>query len=491
MKVQKRFYVGGSWVDPFSGETTRVVSPATEEVVGEAPIAGAADVDRAVAAARKAFDEGPWPRMDVGARVEVLRRARVLLAQAGQDIANLVTLELGLPIAGSLRQVMRPLTYLDDAADCAAKICAPEVRRDSSGVGLVLREPVGVVGAIVPWNGPFLMALSKLAPALAAGCTVVLKPAPETPLDCDFLAEAFHEAGLPAGVLNIVPGAAAAGNRLMRHPDVDFVSFTGSSAVGRLIGAACGENFKRVCLELGGKSAAIVLPDADLEKATQTLSTAIFANAGQACIALSRVLAPRERYGEVVDMMRARAQSHVPGDPFDARTTMGPLISAKHRERVEGYIAFGRMEGARLVSGGGRPKDLARGWFLEPTVFADVDNGMRIAQEEIFGPVLSIIPYDTEEEAVQLANESIYGLGGAVFTADERHGLEIARRVRTGTFAINAFGHTLSVPFGGVKASGIGREHGPEAVEECLIYKSITIPESLAGEYERASPPGR
>ncbi|MDX6301691.1 MAG: aldehyde dehydrogenase, partial [Nocardioidaceae bacterium] len=327
--VRQHFYIDGGWSEPSRAERLDVVSPSSEEVVGSVPRAITGDIDRAVAAARRAFDSGPWPHLDVEERVSILEQARARLAQRGEEIAHLVTLEMGLPISVSRRILGLALFYVDDAVTAGRAVLRPEVRRDIAGAGLVLREPVGVVGAIVPWNGPFLMAMAKTMPALVAGCTVVLKPAAESPLDAYVLAEVFDELGLPPGVLNIVPGDGVVGEYLVRHPAVDMVSFTGSTTVGTRIGSVCGERLRRVCLELGGKSAAIVLDDADLSASAPFLGAGIFFGSGQACVALSRVLAPRRRYDEVVDALCEQARIQVLGDPFDPATTMGPLVSQR------------------------------------------------------------------------------------------------------------------------------------------------------------------
>jgi aldehyde dehydrogenase (NAD+) len=343
------------------------------------------------------------------------------------------------------------------------------------GTTIVRREPIGVVGGIVPWNYPQTLAAFKYGPALAAGCTIVLKPSPETVLDAFLLAEAAADAGIPPGVINIVPGGREVGAYLVQHRDVDKVAFTGSTAAGRRIAETCGRLLRPVTLELGGKSAAIVLDDADLDlaKIGNDLFAATLVNNGQTCYLGTRVLAPRSRYDEVVDTLAAFASSLAVGDALDPATQIGPMASDRHRDRVEGYIAKGTSDGARLVTGGGRPRDLDRGWFVEPTVFADVDNASTIAQEEIFGPVLAVIPYRDEEDAIRIANDSDYGLGGSVWTTDAEHGKDVARRVRTGTIGINGYLPDPGAPFGGVKASGIGRELGPDAVTAYQQYKSI------------------
>jgi acyl-CoA reductase-like NAD-dependent aldehyde dehydrogenase len=343
------------------------------------------------------------------------------------------------------------------------------------GTTIVRREPMGVVAAIVPWNFPQTLASLKYAPALAAGCTLVWKPSPETVLDGYVFAEALAAADIPAGVLNIVPGGRDVGSYLVEHPQVDRVAFTGSTAAGRHIAEVCGRLLRPVTLELGGKSAAIILDDAKLDLAAvgQELFGAMMLNSGQTCFLGTRVLAPRSRYREVVDLLAAFVTSMTLGDAMDERTQLGPLASKAHRERVERYIATGKREGARLVVGGGRPKGRDRGWFVEPTIFADVDNASTIAREEIFGPVLSVIPYDGDDAAVRIANDSEYGLGGSVWTSDPERGKAVARRVRTGTIGINRYMPDPGAPFGGVKASGVGRELGPDAIAAYQHTKAI------------------
>ncbi len=472
-----RLFIGGQWVRPSSTERITVICPFTEEPLATVASAEAADVERAVAAARQAFDTGPWPRMAASERAAVMERLLRLLQEHAHGLAELITREMGSPITFSqLGQTLAANMVLEYYVGLARAYPFEETRDGFLGPVLVRREAVGVAACIVPWNVPLFTTMLKLAPALAAGATVVLKPAPETPLDALVLAELIERAEFPPGVVNVVLGGREVGEALVCHPGVDKVAFTGSTAAGRRIAALCGERLKRVTLELGGKSAAIVLEDAELEATIAGLVPAILMNNGQACVAQSRVLVPQRRYAEFVGALEAAFRAAAVGDPTDPATIVGPLVSARQRDRVEGYIQIGLEEGAQLVCGGGRPRHLACGWYVEPTVFARVNNTMRIAREEIFGPVVVVIPYSTEAEAVSIANDSEYGLSGTVWTRDLERGLEIARQVRTGTYTVNGFALEFCAPFGGYKASGLGRELGPEGLAAFLEAKSISLP---------------
>ncbi|MFV2177620.1 aldehyde dehydrogenase [Actinomadura sp. LOL_016] len=478
MIVREELLVGGEWLRPVSDVRIDVVSPSTEGVVGQVPDAGVDDVDAAVRAARRAFEAGTWRGLPVAERAEVLERALRILESRIGEIGHLVTSEMGLPASAAGVQIPGAVATGRYFLDVARKDSTSEVRRTQAGPAAVIKEPVGVVASIAPWNGPFNMAIGKIVPALVAGCSVVYKPAPETPLDAFHIAEALVEAGLPGGVFNLVTGDRDAGRALAAHREVDKVSFTGSTAAGREIGRECGGSFKRVQLELGGKSAAIVLDDADIATTMQGLAVGSFFNTGQVCAAYSRVLVPSSRYDEVVDALVATAESFVVGDPFDPATTMGPLVSRRQRERVLGYIEAGKAEGAVVATGGGVPDGLDTGFYVQPTVFTGTDNSMRICREEIFGPVASVLTYDTVEEAVAIANDSDYGLHGAVFTGDPERAADVARRVRTGTFSVNSFTYNTEAPFGGVKNSGVGRDTGPEAVQSYYELKTVNLDEA-------------
>jgi betaine-aldehyde dehydrogenase len=447
--------------------------------MGRVPDSTEADVDKAVALARDAFDNGPWPRMTPAARGEILTTVSQAIQADMQAFAELITTEMGSPVSwGTMAQVFAPTMILDYYAGLASTFQFDEVRQGLMGEVLVAKEPVGVVGAIAPWNVPMFIAAAKLGPALVAGCTVVFKPAPETPLDAFRLAEVFEQAGLPKGVLSVLPAGREVGEHLVRHPGINKVSFTGSTIAGKKIGGICGEQLKRFSLELGGKSAAVLLDDVDLAQALPMLLPNALMNNGEACIAQTRILAPRDRYQEVVDALVESVSAMKVGDPLDPAVEVGPLVAERQRDRVEGYIKLGQEEGAKVAVGGGRPDGIGKGWFVEPTVFVDVDNSMRIAQEEIFGPVLAVIPYDGgDDEAMAIANDSNYGLCGSVWTNDPERGLKVARGVRTGTYMLNSpIPIDFSTPFGGYKESGMGREFGPDGLELFLEKKSINLP---------------
>ncbi len=478
------FFIDGGWAAPASGQTLQVVSPHTEQVVATVPEGTVADIDAAVAAARRAFDEGPWPRLTPQERIDVVQAFSGLYAARLGEMADVITTEMGAPTSFSnLAQAPAPWMQIEAFLGIARDYPWEETRTGVLGTPVVVRrEPVGVVAAIPPWNVPQFTIMSKVVPALLAGCTVVVKPAPETPLDGYLMAELLQEAGVPAGVVNIVAGGREVGEHLVAHPGIDKVAFTGSTDAGRKIAAVCGAQLKRVSLELGGKSAAIVLDDADLTTAIEGLKFTALMNSGQACVAQTRILASRANYANVVDALAEAVGGMQVGDPMDPATEIGPMVAQRQQERVEKYIAIGQEEGARLVVGGnGMPDGLDRGWYVRPTVFADVDNGMRIAREEIFGPVLSVIAYDDVDDAVRIANDSDYGLAGTVWTGDQAAGLDVARRVRTGTYGVNTYTMDFAAPFGGYKASGLGREFGPEGLGQYTELKSIYLEAPVGG----------
>jgi aldehyde dehydrogenase (NAD+) len=472
-------FIGGEWTAPQGSDRIQVIAASTEELVGSVPEGSNADIDAAVAAARAAFDDpSGWSSWSVEDRAQALERLAGALESRGEEIARRVSLQNGMPISFALEvEAVFPPVLARLYAGLIRQTSLEETRQGLLGGTInVVSKPVGVVGAIVPWNYPQTLAMFKLAPLLAAGCTVVMKPSPETVLDSLLLAEAIVEADLPPGVVNIVPAGREVGAYLVEHPGVDKVAFTGSTAAGRTVARRCGELLRPVTLELGGKSAAIVLDDADLSQATEALFGATLANNGQTCNIGTRVLAPRSRYDEVLDVFSDLVGALQVGDSLDPATQIGPLASARQRDRVEGYIEKGRVEGARIVAGGGRPEDLDRGWFVQPTIFADVKNSHTIAREEIFGPVLAVIPYDGVDQAVAIANDSEFGLGGSVWTADHEQAEAVAKRVQTGSIGINHYMLDPAAPFGGVKASGLGRELGPEGLAAYLQLQSIYDP---------------
>ncbi len=476
---QKGLFIGGTWSPPSTDRVIEVTSPHTELVVGTVAAAGLADVDAAVTAARSAFDDGPWPRLEVSERIDAVRRLSKLYKERQAEMAQAISTELGAPITFAQRaQVGLPQMMMSAFCDVAENYPWQETRPGFFGSDLhIRREPVGVVAAIVPWNMPQFLIATKLVPALLAGCCVVLKPAPESPLDALLLAEMLAEIGLPPGVVSVLPGDGEVGAHLVTHPGVDKVSFMGSTAAGRRVAQACGADLKRVSLELGGKSAAIILADADPATVATGIRSASLSNSGQICNALTRILVPASRSDDFVDALAAEMSKIVVGDPADPATQMGPLVAQRQQQRVRDYIDTGEIEGARLVLGGtDLPDGIERGWYVRPTLFSDASNSMTIAREEIFGPVLTVIGYQDEEDAVRIANDSDFGLAGSVWTDDTDHGVAIAARIRTGTFGVNQ-GYTMDpfAPFGGVKGSGYGRELGREGFDGYVDTKSIAV----------------
>lgn len=472
MKQHDAMYIDGSWRPAAGPDTIDVVNPADERVIGTVPAGTAQDVDAAVRAARAALPG--WARTAPAERAARLTALRDQLAGRAQEIAETITAELGAPLAFSKAvQAAVPVVVAGSYAELAASYAFEE----KIGTSTVLHEPVGVVGAITPWNYPLHQIVAKVAPALAAGCTVVLKPAENTPLVAQLFAECVDAAGVPAGVFNLVTGLGpVAGQALAEHPDVDLVSFTGSTAVGKKVGALAGAAVKRCALELGGKSANVVLPSADLGKAVAVNIANVMANSGQTCSAWTRLLVPADRYDEALELAAAAIAKYVPGDPLDGASRLGPVVSAAQRDRVRGYIERGIEEGARVVAGGpDAPEGRERGYYVRPTLFADVTPGMTIAQEEIFGPVVAALPYADEEEAVRIANGTVYGLAGAVWAGDEGEAVAFAKRLDTGQVDINGGRSNPLAPFGGYKQSGIGRELGPHGLSEYLQTKSLQL----------------
>jgi aldehyde dehydrogenase (NAD+) len=471
-----RFFIGGAWVEPSSDSTIKVTDSTNEEVFLSVAEAREGDMSRAVSAARVAFDEGPWPRMSHGKRAGYLRAIAMGLKDRGADLGQVWPRESGVLYAVAQHAALGGAATFDYYAGLADSFPFEEPATPSSGeFGLLVREPVGVVGAIIPWNAPLGLISYKVAPALLAGCTVVLKSSPEAPAEGYVMAEIAEAVGLPPGVLNVVTADREVSELLVRDPRVDKITFTGSTAAGRRIASICGERIARCTLELGGKSAAVVLDDMDIATAAATLARAECFLTGQVCSSLTRIVVTRPRHDELVDALAAAFSQVKVGDPFDSTTQMGPLVAERQRDRVEGYIAKGKAEGATLATGGGRPEHLERGYYVEPTVFGNVSNSSSIAQEEIFGPVLSVIPADDEDQAVAIANDTIYGLNASVFTSDVDRARAVARQLRSGTVGHNAFRTDFGIAFGGFKQSGIGREGGTEGLLPFLETKTVIL----------------
>jgi aldehyde dehydrogenase (NAD+) len=471
-----RFYIGGKWVKPASDAMIDVIDSGTEELYFSVAEAQADDIARAVGAAREAFDNGPWPSMTHAERAGYLRALGAKLQTLGDDLSQVWPRESG--VLFSIAQysgLMASSTFETYAALADTFPFEEPAQPSGEGFGLLVREPVGVVGAIIPWNGPLGLISHKIGPALLAGCTVILKSSPEAPGEGYLVAEAADAIGLPPGVLNVVTADREVSELLVRDPRVDKITFTGSTAAGRRIASLCGERIARCTLELGGKSAAVILDDADLATVASSIAGSECLLSGQVCSSLTRIVVTRKRHDEMVEALAGAFSQVRVGDPFDQSTQMGPLAMRRQRDRVEGYIAKGIADGATLATGGGRPKDLERGWFVEPTVFGNVSNSSVIAQEEIFGPVLSVIPADDEQDAIRVANDTIYGLNSSVFTNDVDRARDVARQLRAGTVGHNSFKTDFGIAFGGFKQSGIGREGGKEGLLPFLETKTVIL----------------
>jgi acyl-CoA reductase-like NAD-dependent aldehyde dehydrogenase len=475
-----QLYIGGEWVEPSTDDTIDVVSPFTEKAIATVVAGSRADMNRAVAAARSAFESGPWARMPLSGRMDVLRRLRDLITEHRQELGALITEEMGCPISQTVSsQAGAAVALLDTNLELAEQYPWRSLRHSATGNALVTREPIGVVAAVVPWNAPLSVSMLKLAPALLAGCSVILKPSPEAPLSSYYLAELLVTAGIPAGVVNIVAADRPESEYLVTHPGVSKVSFTGSTAAGRHIASLCGANMQRYTLELGGKSAAIILDDADIDSAIESLRTSSFRYNGQACTNKTRVIVPRSRENEIVEALQSMVTNLRIGDPSEPATEIGPLVSARQRAMVERYIESGRAEGAVPVAGGGRPAGFPEGMFVEPTLFTGVTPDMTIAQEEIFGPVVGVIAVDDVDEAVRAANNSIYGLSGSVYSSDPERAWAVARRLETGSVEINGASTGFHAALGGFKHSGVGREAGLEGFDSFVEIKSYGLPADL------------
>ena len=469
-----QLFIDGQWRASSGFETLTVVSPHNEEALLSYIEPTPADVDAAVAAARRAFDSGPWPRMEPGERSEYLRKVAALLLARMPELAEAWSGQVGAVIGFTSKASYQCPGLFHFYADlCASYPFIEERRRSAGGLVRIVGEPVGVTACITPWNAPLVLLIYKVAAGLAAGCTIVAKPSPETPIDAHILAECIEQAGLPAGVFNMLPAGREVGDYLIRHPGIDKISFTGSTEAGKHIARTAADRLTRVSLELGGKSAAIVLEDAEVDQILPSLVPYSMPITGQVCFSLTRVLVPRTRKDEVIAAYASAVSKVKIGDPFAADSGMGPLALQRQLWRVQGYIECGRAEGATLLQGGKRPPDMSRGFFIEPTIFTDVDANMTIAREEIFGPVVSFIEYDGETDLVQKANATAYGLHGAIYTKDTERGFAIARRYRAGSVTINGMVVDIEMPFGGFKESGIGREGGIEGLESYLETKTV------------------
>ena len=470
MHTRDQLYIDGKWVLPMGNESIDVINPATEEIIGKIPVGSVEDIDKAASAARIAFES--WSKSSIESRIDILNGLSNALKERGEEIAQTITAEVGTPIGysrvamvGTPRVVSRSYAKILENFDWEEKV------RNS----IICKEPIGVCAFITPWNFPLHQIIGKVAPAIAAGCTMILKPSKEAPLSAFILADILHEIGLPPGVFNLVSGhGSEIGNYMSSHPEVDMVSFTGSTGAGVSVSEAAAPTIKRVTLELGGKSANVILDDADIEKAAKMSVYACFNNSGQECSSLSRLIIPSSKRDQVVETISNTMVRYSVGDPMDESIRCGPMVSARQQKSVTNYIKSGIIEGATLVAGGdGMPDGLENGYFVKPTVFADVTPDMTIFREEIFGPVLTITTYETEDEAIDLANDSEYGLSGGIWSGNEDRAMRVARKIRTGQVSINGGAFNISAPFGGYKLSGNGRELGVHGLEEFLEIKAI------------------
>ena len=473
-----RMWINGTWSEAAGGRTRDVINPADGSLLAQAPEAGVEDVRKAIASARRAFDEGPWPRMAARDRGTLLFKVAEAIRSRAAELAALDTRNMGKPIVEAEFDVADAAHCFEYYAGMASKIHGETLEVPDNALSLVIREPVGVVGQIIPWNYPLLMAAWKLAPALAAGCTAILKPAEQTPLSALMLAEIFESLDLPPGVVSVVTGdGPTAGATLVTDPRVDKIAFTGGIEAGRHVIRGAAETVKRMSIELGGKNPNIVFADADFEAAVDGALFGAFANQGEVCSAGSRLLVERSIYDRMLAALTEKAARIRLGDPLDRETKMGPLVTEEHRAKVLDYIRIGRGEG-RLLTGGGTPDDqaLSRGWYVQPTIFADVDNSARIAQEEIFGPVLTVIPFESEADAIRIANDTPYGLAGAVWSRDVFRGIRVLKQIRAGILWLNTYHPTYNeAPWGGYKQSGFGRELGSYGLEHYLETKQINV----------------
>ena len=490
LKHSDKLFIGGQWESSSDDNWIDVTAPATEELFLRVASAGEQDINRAVAAARYAFDHGPWPRMSHVERAGYMKKMADLLDQRAADVAYIWPNEMGILHSMASAYAGTVSGLYKYYAGLATRFPFEEEHRTFSGakVGLLVREPVGVVGAIIPWNGPISLIAFKLAPALIAGCTVIIKASPEAPGHALLMGEIAEAAGLPPGVINVVTADRGPSEVLVRHPGVDKISFTGSSVAGKNIASILGGRMARYTMELGGKSAAVILDDYDIETAAKTIAAAAPDMTGQVCASLTRVVVSRHRHDQMLEALGEAFRAVRVGDPFDAASQMGPLATGKQRDRVEGYIAQAKADGFTLAAGGGRPAHLNRGFYVEPTVFGHVDNGSTLAREEIFGPVLSVIPAENEAAAVEIANDSPFGLNASVFTNDIDRAYAVSRELRSGTVGHNSIRMDFSIAFGGFKESGVGREGGIEGLRPYLESKTLLLDEMPSHRREEQKP---